>query len=293
MTDGKTPATLKALYQEGRSLLAAAFADDNATPAREAALLLEQIFSLPRGGVALEGHRPADPTLGRLYIELVQRRGAGEPLQYLLGRWEFYSLPFFVGPGVLIPRPETELAVDTALTLLHGNEAPVIADLCAGSGCIAVALAKNLPQSLVYAVEKSRHAMGYLQRNRALNQAENIRAVWGDVFCPAACLPRGEALDLVISNPPYIATRQLPGLQPEVRREPQMALDGGCDGLDFYRAIPPLYREWLAPGGALVLEIGYDQGQAVVELLKSSRYKEVTLLQDLSGCDRVVWGRRG
>ncbi len=292
MTDGNASATLQNLYQSGRSLLAAAFANHDAHPGREAALLLEQIFGLPRGGLALEGHRPADPALGRLYAETVRRRAKGEPLQYLLGRWEFYSLPFSVGPGVLIPRPETELAVDTALALLKDNSEPVIADLCSGSGCIAIALAKNLPGSLVYAVEKSSQAIEYLYRNRALNQADTVRLVWGDLLCPSACLPRGERFDLIISNPPYIPTSQLPGLQPEVRREPSMALDGGGDGLDFYRVIPPLYFGWLRRGGALVLEIGYDQGQAVTRLLQQNGYRDITLLQDLAGQDRVVWGRR-
>lgn len=292
MTDGNTPISLKALYQKGRSLLAAAFPADGDNPGREAALLLEQVFSLPRGGVALVGDRLADPALGRLYIELAERRAAGEPLQYLLGRWEFYSLPFSVGPGVLIPRPETELAVDTALNLLGGRSAPVIADLCSGSGCIAIALAKNLPDSLVFAIEKSTKAMGYLVRNRELNQVSNIRAVLGDALRPAACLPRGEVLDLVISNPPYIPSRQLQQLQPEVQKEPAMALDGGNDGLEFYRAFIPLYVDWLARKGALVLEIGYDQGQAVSDLMRRCGYRDVTLLKDLAGQDRVVWGRR-
>ena len=219
---------------------------------------------------------------------LVQRRCAGEPLQYILGEWEFYGLPFYVGEGVLIPRADTEALVDEALALCKGLAAPRIADLCSGSGCVAIALAKRLPHASLVAVEYSEEAFVYLERNLARNGVKNVTPVLGDALAQHAVL---RELDLIVSNPPYIRTGELDGLAPEVRREPRMALDGSGDGLWFYRALIPLCRERLKPGGFLAFECGDDQAPRVLELLRENGYGELSTRRDLEGFERVVRGR--
>lgn len=260
---------------------------------REGRILLEETCAIPAGQFPLWQEREIPPELEDRCRSLARRRLEGEPLQYLLGRWEFFGLPFWVGPGVLIPRPETELLVETGLALLQGVDRPLAADLCAGSGCIAASLAHSLPSCRVTAVEWSREAFPYLERNLAANAAGQATAVRGDVLQPDRCpAPAQGPFHLILSNPPYIPTGDLPGLQREVRREPAMALDGGADGLSFYRV---LAREWsrrLLPGGWLAVEIGWDQGEAVSRLFADGGLEEIRVHKDLSGLDRVVAGRR-
>ena len=162
----------------------------------------------------------------------IERRIKGEPLQYILGEWEFYSLPFIVGEGVLIPRPETELLVDLALK--YATKESKIIDLCSGSGAIAIAIAKNTGASL-FALEKYEKALNYLEKNIALNKA-NVKVIKEDLFN----FEPSEKFDIIISNPPYIKKADLASLQKEVRFEPMTALDGGEDGLIFYRHIAKL-----------------------------------------------------
>lgn len=211
----------------------------------------------------------------------LSQRISGRPLQYILGEWEFYGLPFLVGEGVLIPRPDTEILVERALEFLRDKPTASVLDLCAGSGCISVAVAKNSDTS-VTAVELSDTAFGYLKKNIELNAAQ-VTAVQDDVLQGI----EGE-FDLILSNPPYIRSDVLPTLSREVQNEPQMALDGGADGLDFYRAIALKYKGNITPGGRLMFEIGYDQREAVTELLAAAGYKNIVCFKDYGGNDRVV-----
>ncbi len=220
--------------------------------------------------------------------EAVKRRLNHEPLQYIIGQWEFYGLPFFVGEGVLIPRPDTEILVDEALKFLRGRPAPTVADLCSGSGCIAVSVAKNAPDASVTAVEKFPAAFGYLKKNAELNGV-SINCVLGDAFAN----PFGEnfsRFDLLLSNPPYIPRGVLPSLQPEVQREPQTALDGGEDGLDFLRALAETAPHILKNGGKIMVEIGYDQKLPVTEIFSANGFSNIKCIKDFSGNDRVVSG---
>ena len=215
-------------------------------------------------------------------IEFANRRISGEPLQYILGEWEFYGLPFYVGEGVLIPRADTETLVDAALEII-GDKPLRVADLCSGSGAIAIAVAKN-STAKVTAIEKSEIAFSYLERNAERNGAE-VECLLGDLFGEW-----NEKFDLILSNPPYIASAVVEGLSEEVKREPKMALDGGTDGLDFYKRLTSYWKTRINAGGHLAVEIGYDQGESVVALFEQNGFEDVTLIKDYGGNDRVIFG---
>ncbi|MBE6719989.1 MAG: peptide chain release factor N(5)-glutamine methyltransferase [Ruminococcaceae bacterium] len=204
----------------------------------------------------------------------------GEPLQYVIGKWDFYNSTFFVGDGVLIPRPETEELVELALTVAKEYDSPIIYDLCAGTGCIGVSVAKELANSTVYCVEKSKEALKYLDKNAY--GVSNVSVVEGDIT-KSLNLP---AADIIISNPPYIKSGDIPSLQSEVGFEPSMALDGGEDGLAFYRAINSLAMDNLKSDGTLLLEIGNEQGKSVPEVLTNFAVCEVK--KDMYGNDRMI-----
>ncbi len=215
-----------------------------------------------------------------------QRRINGEPLQYILGKWEFYGLQFFVGDGVLIPRPETELLIDIALSFAESRQNITCFDLCSGSGCIGITLAKLLPGSDVTALEKSDKALSYLIKNKNHNQTDNVSVVKGDLF-DGAGLFGGKTCDILLSNPPYIRTDVIKSLQREVLSEPHMALDGGEDGLDFYRAIAEKWFSAVKLGGMVAVEIGEEQGNDVC-LIFRRYFKNVNVIKDYYGNDRVV-----
>ena len=219
--------------------------------------------------------------------DMCERRCEGAPLQYLLGEWEFYGLPFAVGRGVLVPRPETELLVDVALELMQGLPDPEVLDVCSGSGCVAIAVSHRLPTAAVTAVELAGPAFGYLLKNIHLNHS-TVRAVQADL----AEYTHAKSLDLLLSNPPYIPTKAIAALQPEVHFEPRTALDGGADGLDFYRSIARLYAPQIKPGGWVCLEVGFDQSEQVKEILTRSGFGEVRIKEDLAKIPRVVCARR-
>lgn len=219
----------------------------------------------------------------------VQRRNSGEPLQYILGEWEFYGLPFYVGEGVLIPRQDTETLVETAARFLR--EHPGVsgaADLCAGSGCVGITLAKltGIPVKLL---ELSEQALGYLRRNIALNGAEELcEAMHADVLSDdtAAGMPQ---LDLIVTNPPYLTAQDMQELQPEVTHEPETALFGGDDGLDYYRRMVPLWGAKLNPGGMLAAEIGMGQHGDVTRIFEENGLR-AGFEKDLCGVIRVIYG---
>lgn len=216
----------------------------------------------------------------------VERRIAREPLQYIIGQWEFYGLPFFVGDGVLIPRQDTETLVDEALRFLKSRRACSAVDLCSGSGCIAVSVAKNAPNCSVTAVEKYPEAFRYLEKNTELNGV-SVKCVSGDAisFCENAS---PQEYDLVLSNPPYIPSDDIGALEPEVKSEPKTALDGGEDGLFFYRALAETVPRILKDGGRIMVEIGYDQKSSVTEIFSANGFSNIKCIKDLSGNDRVI-----
>ena len=266
--------TLSTLCREITSLLGSRF---------EAAQLLFHTTNTTERELALRGEQLVTEHAESMLFSLCQRRLQGEPLQYLLGEWEFYSLPFRVGPGVLIPRADTETLVDTALELLADISNPEILDLCSGSGCIAIALAHHLPASNVTAVELSTQALAYLNENIKLNNSHtNI------IQADAQKYTHPQYLDLLTSNPPYIPTNDIAELQTEVQHEPRLALDGGTDGLDFYRVISERYFSQLKPGGWFCLEVGHDQAEDVQQIFLSQGCVSVGFRHDIAKIARVV-----
>jgi release factor glutamine methyltransferase len=224
------------------------------------------------------------------YRELIKRRLGGEPVAYLVGEHEFWALPFFIDPSVLVPRADTETVVEVARARRGDRAAPCrVLDLCTGSGVIAVALARELPNARVVATDISDAAVGLARRNAERNAvADRVDVRAGDLFAPIG--PQDERFDLITANPPYIATAVLATLAAEVQREPRGALDGGADGLAFYDRICAGARDRLVPGGALVLEHGFDQEEPVRARLVAAGFEDVTLVRDLGGNARVTSG---
>lgn len=216
----------------------------------------------------------------------VQRK-VGYPLQYILGHWDFYGRRFKVGVGVLIPRQDTETVVETCLDLLKTKQNPEILDLCAGTGCIGITLACEKKDSLVILLEKYMEAARYTRENIESLSPSNATLFMGDVLNGDL---NERKYDLIVSNPPYVTSDEMKYLQKELTHEPETALFGGEDGLDFYRAIAKNYSNSLKENGALVFEIGSTQGTAVSEILKANGFINISVKKDLAGLDRVVFG---
>lgn len=216
-----------------------------------------------------------------------KRRKTGEPLQYILGNWDFYGRKYFVGEGVLIPRPETELLCDIAIGHLKNTDGTAV-DLCSGSGCIAVTTALEANVGTV-GIEISGKAYGYFLKNIAENKAEKlVTAINGDIFDKDILgqFP-DDSLSAVLSNPPYISSADMKTLQKEVTFEPELALFGGEDGLDFYRRLVPMWAVKLRSGGLFAVEIGEEQGQAVSDIFKKAGLTP-QIVTDYSGHNRIV-----
>lgn len=211
--------------------------------------------------------------------EMLSRLQNGEPLQYVIGKWDFYDSEFFVGEGVLIPRPETEELTDLAVRYIKCLNNPVVYDLCAGSGCIGLCVAKNT-NATVYLIEKSEKAFSYLEKNA--KEVPNAVVINDDINNDIELPPA----DVIISNPPYIKSDDIESLQSEVLFEPKMALDGGKDGLDFYRIINEKWHSKMKNGAVLLLEIGNEQADAVKEILTNLSY--IDIIKDIYGNDRIV-----
>ncbi|MDT3736762.1 MAG: peptide chain release factor N(5)-glutamine methyltransferase [Denitratisoma sp.] len=254
-----------------------------AIPLREARLLLCHVLGVSHA--ALEAHPEGKVSLQDTarFRELAARRAAGEPLAYLTGQREFYGLDFHVTPAVLIPREETELLVDIALE----RPARRILDLGTGSGCLAIAVAKSLPQSEVTAVDVSAAALAVARVNAARHGVA-VRFLQGDWFAPLA----GERFDLILANPPYVAEADPHLAQGDVRFEPHSALAAGPEGLDDIRRIVAGAGAHLAPGGRLYFEHGYDQARPVAALLDAAGFVAIEHRRDLAGILRVTGGTR-
>ena len=251
-------------------------------------MLLSHVLRTSRVRLYVDLDRPLSKEELATFRALIERRMAGEPTQYLTGVREFYNRPFKVDARVLIPRPETELLVEAALHALPKDAPSRALDVCTGSGCIAISLAAERPQASVLATDLSPEACALARENaEALGVGARVTVSQGDLFAP---VPEDARFQLVVSNPPYIASWEIPGLSAEVRREPHLALDGGQDGLAVIRRVIEGARRCLLPGGLLAMEIGETQGTAVRELLQAAGYQNARVEKDLERRERLAFG---
>ncbi len=292
---------LKELIKIGEKQLSDAGIAD---AARDAKLLYCFLDKLDSVGLLMRWQDVLQDNSCESYFELIERRAAGEPLQYITGTQEFMGFPFNVTPAVLIPRQDTETMVEDAIELiekgtLRGEEyikpqaIKEVLDLCCGSGAIGISIAKSCGKTKVICSDVSEEALKVAEQNAALNGCKSVKIQKSNMFEAFNSRLGRKKFDLIISNPPYIESSVIPTLQREVKDyEPMMALDGGEDGLDFYRIIASEGEDYLQKNGVIMLEIGYDQGKAVTEMLQETgSFVSIRCLKDLAGKDRIVVAR--
>ncbi len=271
----------RAAVREVEQRLTAAGCPDADFDARE-------LFRLATGRDVRLSDRPLTAEQAAALEALCTRRAAREPLQYLCGSWPFLDFELAVGPGVLCPRADTEVVAQAAAETLVGIAAPRVLDLCAGTGCLGIGIRHFVPSASVTCVEKSPQALQYLQANvhgtGVQAKAADVLQYWQQLM--------PQSVQLIISNPPYLTGAEMQALMPETAHEPAMALDGGTDGLDFYRAIAAHYRDIVCPGGWLVFEIGCAQRADVMEICRQNGWQQVQARKDYGGNDRVVYAQR-
>jgi len=279
--------TLSELYLWGKKRLLE-FGIESA--AFEALALMEPCFGIKsRDRLSIMGSNVPESADAEKYISLIDQRKT-RPLQYILGSWSFCGMELEVGEGVLVPREDTEVLVQIGAEFIKDSNMRVL-DLCSGSGAVALGIVSKCPNARVTAVELSSQATVYLERNIQKYGDGRCEFLQGDITDIDFSEKTGKA-DVILSNPPYIPTEVIKSLSADVKREPVMALDGGADGLLFYRIITENYKKCLVGGGLLAVEVGYDQSEAVQELFKKAGFINVGIKHDLAGIERCVYGYR-
>jgi release factor glutamine methyltransferase len=261
----------------------------------DAELLLCHVLGRDRAWLLTHMQDQIDEQSLRIYERTIDRRAVREPLQYITGKQEFWGLPFKVTPDVLIPRPETEFVVEAALKAVSMTIAPVITDVCTGSGCIAISLAKELLNAQVFATDRSEQALGIARENARMNLvADRIRFLLGNLFAPIEELDLRGKVDVIAANPPYIPMGDLATLQPEVRDfEPEMALIAGPQGTEIGTAIIQQAPAFLKQGGTLIMEMGMGQTAGFSSIINDTGdYKTIEIIKDLAGIERVLVARK-
>jgi len=292
--------TIREALAEGTAFLAATGID---TPGLDSSLLLAEVLNKNRSMLIAAGNDTVPPSKIAAFRKLIKRRQSGECTAYILGKKEFYGLEFLVNPSVLVPRPDTELLVETALAKVASNRKQVtdklplrVLDLCTGSGAIAIALKHAMPKLAVWATDISAEALATAKTNAArLLPPNSIHFCHGDLFDALRNDNEQQSLltahySLITGNPPYIPSAEIPSLAPEVRMEPALALDGGSDGLDVIRKIVSRAPEFLCAGGCLLLEADPRQMTVIADLYKEAGFSDIQTYKDLSGRDRVING---
>lgn len=265
---------------------------DAGSPTLEAREIICFSTGKTREQLARDGVLYMSPEQERRTRQLVERHLKGEPVAYLIGEWEFYGLPLDISSDVLIPRPDTEVLAETAINYCKTLGGSRVLDLCAGSGCVGLAVAAHVLSSRVVLADVSEAALRICRQNiRRNNLSGRVEQVEADVLQkPVSNL--GE-FQCIVSNPPYIPSGEIPGLDASVRDyEPHLALDGGEDGLRFYRAILEHWTPLLSPGGRLCFEVGIGQADSVLRLMRTVGYGDIQIVKDLHGISRVVYGTR-
>ncbi|MBO5228489.1 MAG: peptide chain release factor N(5)-glutamine methyltransferase [Lachnospiraceae bacterium] len=274
--------TLAGLYIEGKDALREITYEFET----DAWLLLEKVTGCTRFQYLTYPDTKIEEEAVKEYRAMLAKRAEHIPLQHIIGTQEFMGIEFMVNEHVLIPRQDTEILVEEALKRLKPED--TVLDMCTGSGCIIISLAKNMKLSKAVGVDVSKEALEVSKANAVRNEAD-VSFIESNLFENIV----KEQYDMIVSNPPYIESEVIEGLMPEVREhEPRLALDGGEDGLIFYRRIIDEAREYLKPGGYLIFEIGYNQREAVCELFGEAGYEDIRAVCDLAGLDRVCIARR-
>jgi len=285
--------TIREALAEGTASLVAAGIE---TPGLDSSLLLAEVLNTNRSKLTAAGNDNISQESAAAFRQLIKRRQTGECTAYILGKKEFYCLEFLVNPSVLVPRPDTETLVDVALKIMvNGAESkaaskqpPRVLDLCTGSGAIAIVLKHLIYELEVWATDISAEALETAKTNASrLLPPNSIRFFQDDLY---DALPPDSLFSLIVSNPPYVPTAELPSLPPEVRMEPALALDGGDDGLSVIRKIISRAPEFLRPGGFLLLEADPRQMAAIAALYKEAGFSDIQTHEDLSGKVRVIRG---
>ncbi|SHH38620.1 release factor glutamine methyltransferase [Caloranaerobacter azorensis DSM 13643] len=287
--------TIKSLLQEGMNILNEG---DFKTPLLDAQLILCYTLSVDKLYIYTHPNDKVNVETVDKFFEFINRRREGYPVQYIIQKQEFMGLEFNVAEGVLIPRPDTEILVEKVIeivdnSLLKGKKRINIVDIGTGSGAITLSLAYYLKNAFVYSIDISKKALDVAKENsKKFGLEDRVLFLEGSLFKPLSTLNLDNNIDVVVSNPPYIPTDEIEKLQIEVSKyEPRTALDGGEDGLDYYREIVKDLSKYLTDNGVIAFEIGYNQGQDVKELLvNSGLFKKIEIIKDLSGHDRVVVG---
>lgn len=275
--------TIFQAYNSTKKELEAAGIEDYVFEAKQ---IIKHITGLSSSQILMNYTNQLTPFQQNNLTAVIKQRSIRYPLQYIFGEWSFYGRNFKVGPGVLVPRADTETLIDKCLEFLAERENAAILDLCAGSGCIGITLAKEKPGTDVLMVEKYREAAAYAEKNIKLNSAENARLFEGDIFEGAGA---ESEYDLIVSNPPYIPPQEMAVISPETEFEPETALAGGDDGLEFYRAITNNYYASLKSGGMLAFEVGIGEYSAVEEILSAAGFPKTGTVKDYNGIERVVF----
>lgn len=280
--------TVNSLYKHITDAFEASGIDDAKLESR---YIIMKVLDFSYSDVLLNATLEVNEVSGDSALRMMNERLSGRPIQYVLGEWDFLDYTFKVGEGVLIPRPETELLCQNAYELLKGKKQPVIFDLCSGSGCIGISMKMLIPESEVFLVEKSQEAFEYTKLN-----ADNICGKNAPILLNADILNFSEfddlpLADLILSNPPYIKRSEIPLLQKEVQKEPVMALDGGEDGLIFYRALCSFWMNKLKDSGIMVLECGEEQANDIINIFSSAGYF-AECIKDFNGIERIIKVRR-
>lgn len=282
--------TWEALLKEGQEILEAAGIEEAGL---DAWLLLEYESGKNRAYYFAHCKEEADEEIKTPYMEKIRKRAQHIPLQHLTHQGYFMGYEFFVNENVLVPRQDTEVLVEEALSLIKEKEVPQILDMCTGSGCILLSILLEREDALGTGVDLSEKALSVAEKNRETYHLETrAELIKSDMFQSGYFEGKKESFDIIVSNPPYIPTEEIEKLQAEVRfHDPFMALDGKEDGLYFYRIIAKNAGEYLKPGGFLACEIGWDQGEDVKKMFESCGFSDVKVIKDLAGLDRVVSGK--
>lgn len=277
----------KDLFHEGKKLLE----DSNIeNPSLDCSFILKKHTGLSKANLLLKNPLVSDHQRVA-FFEDIKKRAAHTPLQYILGEWEFMSLPFKVNENVLIPRADTEILVEA---VLKQKKAKTVLDLCTGSGCIAIALAHYNKNISCTGIDISEKALIVARENAVINSAQDrVHFLKADVLSGFDSICEENAADIIVSNPPYISTNDIKSLQKEVKNfEPILALEGGKDGFEFYRSIISLWKNALKKGGAMYFECGIGQAEQIKKLFFENSFSDIEIIKDYNGIERVVWGKK-